>query len=87
MYQSGFRTNHSTDFCLAQLIDFVLTFFFSIWVFLLQPFMNHRTGREQGGHLTHRYQFHSLDRHLDINRAITAESSPLLIGSSQTQTV
>ena len=24
MYQSGFRTNHSTDFCLAQLIDFVV---------------------------------------------------------------
>ena len=23
MYQSGFRTNHSTDLCLAQLIDFV----------------------------------------------------------------
>ena len=25
MYQSGFRTNHSTDLCLAQLIDFVAT--------------------------------------------------------------
>ena len=25
MYQPGFRTNHSTDFCLAQSIDFVLT--------------------------------------------------------------
>ena len=24
MYQSGFRTNHSTDICLDQLIDFVL---------------------------------------------------------------
>ena len=24
MYQSGVRTNHSTDVCLAQLIDFVL---------------------------------------------------------------
>ena len=24
MYQSGFRTNHSTDFCLAQLIDSVI---------------------------------------------------------------
>ena len=24
MYQSGYRTNHSTDFCLAQLTDFVL---------------------------------------------------------------
>ena len=25
MYQVGFRTNHSTDLCLAQLIDFVAT--------------------------------------------------------------
>ena len=25
MYQSGFRTNHSTDVCLAQLTDFVAT--------------------------------------------------------------
>ena len=25
MHQSGFRTNHSTDLCLAQLIDFVAT--------------------------------------------------------------
>ena len=25
MYQSGFRTNHSTDLCLAQLIDVVAT--------------------------------------------------------------
>ena len=24
MYQSGFRTNHSTDLCLAQLRDFAL---------------------------------------------------------------
>ena len=25
MYQSGFRMNHLTDLCLAQLIEFVLT--------------------------------------------------------------
>ena len=25
MYQAGFRTNHSTDLCLSQLIDFVAT--------------------------------------------------------------
>ena len=25
MYQAGFRTNHSTDFCLSQLTDFVST--------------------------------------------------------------
>ena len=25
MYQSGIKTNHSTDFCMARLADFVLT--------------------------------------------------------------
>ena len=25
MYQSGFKTNHSTDFCVAQLTDFIST--------------------------------------------------------------
>ena len=36
--------------------------------------------------LTPHYHFHRLHRHLDINRAITAESSPLHISSSQTGT-
>ena len=37
----------------------------------------------EGGdiYLTPLYHFHSLRRHLDISRAITAESSPLHIGS------
>ena len=33
-----------------------------------------------------RYHFHPLHRHLDISRAITAESSPLHIASSQIRT-
>ena len=38
---------------------------------------------ERGEHfLTPNYQFHLLQRHLDISRAITAEKSPLHIASS-----
>ena len=33
------------------------------------------------------YHFHLLHRHLDINRAITADSSPLDIASDQTRNV
>ena len=36
--------------------------------------------------LTSHYQFHLLQRHLDISQLITPESSPLHIASSQTQT-
>ena len=61
--------------------------FFSIWVF----FHDHsriigRQGKEEGISLTPHYHFHPLHRHLDISRAITAESSPLHIGSSRTRT-
>ena len=61
--------------------------FFSSWVF----FHNHsRTtalqGKGEGISLTPHYHFHPLHRHLDISRAITAESSPLHIGSSRTRT-
>ena len=61
--------------------------FFSIRVF----FHNHlRTtglqGKGEGISLTPHYYFHSLHRHLDISWAITADSSPLHIDSSQTQT-
>ena len=39
-----------------------------------------------GINLTPRYHFQPLHRHLDIRRAMTAESSPLHIASSQTRT-
>ena len=62
-------------------------FFFSIWVF----FHDHSriTGLQGKGEsisLTPHYHFHPLHRHLDISRAITAESSPLHIASSRTRT-
>ena len=61
--------------------------FFSIWVF----FHNHSriTGRQEKGEgisLTSHYHFHPLHRHLDISRAITAESSLLHICSIRIQT-
>ena len=43
-------------------------------------------GRGRPFFLTPLYHFHPLHRYLDISRAITAESSPLHIASSQTQT-
>ena len=68
-------------------INDIRKFFFSIWVF----FHNHsRTtglqGKEESISLTLHYHFHTLHRHLDITRAITAETSPLHIGSNRTRT-
>ena len=58
--------------------------FFFYLGFLSRPFTNHRTAGEGGGgiSLTPHYHFHPLHRHLDIRRAITAESSPLHIASA-----
>ena len=59
----------------------------SIWVF----FHDHSRitglqGKREGISLAPHYHFHPPHRHLDISRAITAESSPLHIGSSRTRT-
>ena len=61
-----------------------ISFLFSIGVF----FHNHSRitglqGKMEGISLTSHYHFHSLHRHLDISQEITAESSPLHIGSSR----
>ena len=61
--------------------------FFPIWVF----FHNHSWitglhGKGEGISSTPHYHFHPLHRHLDISRAITAESSPPHIGRSRTGT-
>ena len=62
--------------------------FFSIWVF----FHDHSgitelQGKGEGNFLSPHHHLHPLHTHLDITRAITAESLPLHIGSSQTQTM
>ena len=62
-------------------------FFFPIWVFFYEH--SRITGLQRKGEgisLTPHYQFHSLHRHLDISRTITAESSPLHIARSRTRT-
>ena len=62
-------------------------FFFSIWIFSHDH--SRTTGLQGKGErisLTPRYHFHPLHRHLDISRAITAESSPLRIASSRNRT-
>ena len=65
----------------------LLAFFFPIWVF----FHDHSqiTGLQEKGEgisLTPHYCLHPLHRHLNIIWAITAENSPLYIGSSKTRT-
>ena len=62
-------------------------FFFYLFFFLLRTFTIHTTAGEVAGiYLTPLYHFHPLHRHLDITRAITAESSPLHIASRRTST-
>ena len=64
----------------------VFLFFFYLG-FLSQTFTIHETaGEGEGIYLTPLYHFHLLHRHLDISRAITAESSPLHIVGSRTRT-
>ena len=64
-----------------------IIFFFSIWVFSHEHSrITGLQGKGEGISLTPHYHFHPLHRHLDISRAITAESSPLHIASSQTRT-
>ena len=63
------------------------SFFFSIWVF----FHKHsgftwQQGKGKSIYLTPLYHFYLLHRHLDISRAIAAESSPLHIAIRRTQT-
>ena len=65
----------------------VIRFFFSIWVlFHEHSRITGLQGKGEGIPLTPHYHFHPLHRHLDISRAITAESSPLHIASNRTRT-
>ena len=62
-------------------------FFFSIWIFSYDHSrITGLQGKGEGISLTPHYHFHPLHRHLDISRAITAESSPLHIARSRTRT-
>ena len=61
--------------------------FFSIWVFFHEhSLFTGQQVKEKGIFLIRLYHFHPLHRYLDISRVITAESSPLHIGSSRSRT-
>ena len=63
---------------------YCLLFFFFIWVFFHEhSWFTGQQGKSEAISLIPLYHFHLFHRHLDISRAITAESSPLLIASSQ----
>ena len=60
--------------------------FFSMWIFSVTNIQDSQSGRRRGEaiSLIPFFHFHPLHRHLDISRAITAESSPLHIASRLT---
>ena len=60
-------------------------FFLSGFFFHEHSQITELQGKGEGISLTPHYHFHPLHRHLDISRAIAAESSPLRIASSRTR--
>ena len=65
----------------------IIIFLFLFWFFFHQH--SQITGLQGKGEvifLIPDYHFHHLQRHLDISRVITAESSPLHIASNRTRT-
>ena len=84
---STFSNLSPTSWLMHNRINSFRIYFFSIWVFFFEH--SRITGLQGKGEdisLTPHYRFHPLHRHLDISRAITAESSSLHIASSLTRT-
>ena len=76
-----------TDFFNTDLAIIIIIIIFSIWFFFHEHSrITGLQGKGKGISITPHYHFHPLHRHLDICRAITAESSPLHIASNRTQT-
>ena len=68
-------------------LNLLFIYFFSIWVFFHEySQITGLQGKGEGISLTPHYHFHPLHRHLDISRAITAESSYLHIAISLIRT-
>ena len=83
VYLKDFTDFFNTD--LAVII--IIIIIFSSWFFFHEHSRIAGLQRKgKGISITPHYHFHPLHRHLDISRAITAESSPLHIASSRTQT-
>ena len=85
---SGYRSESKYNFSLL-----LLRLLATNLLFLLSGFFFHNhsrvtglQGKGDGISLTPHYHFHPLHRHLDISWVITAESSPLHIGSCRTRT-
>ena len=76
----------SIGFCCCCCCCF-LFFFLSGFSFYEHSRITGLQGKGEGISSTPHYHFHPLQKQLDINQAITAESPPLHIGSSRTQTV
>ena len=74
------------DFC--ENVFWVKDHSFSIWVFCHEHSRTTGLQGKGGGGIswTPHYHFHPLHNHLDISRAITADSSPLHIASNRTRT-
>ena len=69
----------------VKLLGFAIYVIFSIWVFFHE--YSRIAGQQEKGEaisLISICHFHLLHRHLDISRAIAAESSPLHVASSWT---
>ena len=90
----GFRVNQGENqfqqFSVS-FVDFHNLFFFFFFFFTWVFFHEHsrftgQQGKWEAISLSPLYHFHPLHRHLYISRTITAESSPLHIASSRTQT-
>ena len=67
-------------------VCYIIDLFF-IWIFFHEHSrFTGQQGKGEGIYLTPLYHFHPPHRHLGISRAITADSSPLHIASTQTRT-
>ena len=77
----GHNWSTKTSWTLAELIG---NFFFYVGFLYEHSWITGLQEKEEGIWLTPHYHFHPLHRHLDISRAITAESSLLHIASSRT---
>ena len=81
----SFTTLHRGKYSNLTLFSYPIFFFFFLSGFSFTNIHESQDCRGRGRGIFY-YHFHPLHRHLDISRAITAESSPLHIASSRTRT-
>ena len=81
------KDNWTAKSCTCRLcMIYIGQVFLSIWVFFqVHSHSTRQQGKRETIYITPLYHFHPLHRHLDISRAVTAESSPLHIAGSRTR--